>query len=85
MKPSKTATTYLVAIMAALVSGNMDLIPTDISLYAALVVIVCNFIASHTKPPKEGSWLVWPYRVVNWFAGDFGWAENRVGSEVTKN
>lgn len=73
MKPSKTMTIYLVAIMVALVSGNMDPIHADISLYAAIVVIVCNppRIAAIPKPPSTKA------------PGSYGPIEAYIGLPVT--
>ncbi|QNT78176.1 hypothetical protein JGUZn3_09450 [Entomobacter blattae] len=85
MKPSKMATTYLLGIMLAVVSGDMNLLPSDISCYVALLVIICNLIASHVKPPQEGSKLVYAYQMISWLAGNFGWAQNKIKQEMREN
>lgn len=55
----------------------LDLLPNNLGLIAACLIIVCKLITVSVRPPASGSRWGLPYRVVSTIALNVGWAANR--------
>lgn len=55
----------------------LDLLPGNIGLIAACLIILCKLVTVCVRPPDSGSRWRLPYRAISTIALNIGWATNR--------
>lgn len=57
---SKGWVAYVIAVITAVVSGNMAGIPTEISLDVAVAILIDHAVMELIPWPSPNSWLIYP-------------------------
>ncbi|WP_018981019.1 hypothetical protein [Saccharibacter floricola] len=59
------------------ITAFLDLLPSNIGLIVACVIIVCKLVTVTVRPPSNGSRWGLLYRAISTVALNIGWATNR--------